>query len=156
MEESAHVGRWTISYDAATTRRLYGLTEAWDCTCTDCANFRAVGAQAFSPTLAALLEKLGIDPLKPAELCHNGDTGQEMPTQGWFHFVGRIEHGEDAWRQVTATGRVLEAEQFAPGEELGFSNELALVPEQFRGHPIVQLEFGVTVPWVLGEQSSET
>ena len=153
MEESTQIGRWTVAYDAVTTRRLYSATEAWDCTCTDCENFRAVGLGAFSPALLALLKKLGIDPLKPAELCHIGDTGQEMPTQGWFHFVGRIQHGEDAWRPVSATGSVLEAEEFSPGEEIGFSNDLALVPEPLRGHPLIQLEFAVTVPWIIGAQA---
>jgi hypothetical protein len=71
-----------------------------------------------------------------------------MPTQGWFHFVGHLDQGEDAWRPVGDSGYTLDAEPFPGIESIGFTTRLALVPETFEGQPLVQLEFEATIPWV--------
>ena len=103
MESFSQIGRWSIRFDAELTRQLYAHTPAITCKCTDCANFRAAGERAFPPPFLYLLQLLGIDPGKPAELCHYGTSGGPMPTQGWFHFVGHLEGGADAWRQTSET-----------------------------------------------------
>ena len=95
-----------------------------------------------------LLVMLGIDPAKPAELCHYGTSGNPMPTQGWFHFVGHLDEGADAWRQLGESSYTLDAEPFPEIESIGFSSRLALVPEAFADQPLVQLEFEATIPWV--------
>src|SRR4051812_17917746 len=101
MENSSQVGRWNFRFDPELTRQLYERASVIACQCTDCANFRATGEAAFSPAFLDLLRQLGVDPRKPAELCHCGTSGEAMPAQGWFHFVGHLEGGADAWRQVS-------------------------------------------------------
>jgi hypothetical protein len=149
MEHSAQVGRWAIRFDPDLTAKLYSQTGPFACDCTDCANFRAAGDQAFSPPFLFLLRQLGIDRSKPAELSHLGDTGQPMLTQGWFHFVGHLDAGADAWRQAGASTWHLEPEAFPGIKSVGFTSQIAQASEPFGEHPLVQLEFETTVPWVI-------
>ena len=148
MEHSSHIGRWSIRFDPELTRELYADTSVISCECTDCTNFRAAGEAAFSPPFVHLLQQLGIDPCKPAELCHYGASGEAMPTHGWFHFVGSLEAGADAWRQTSKTTSNLDSEPFPGIKSIGFTSRLSQVPTAFNGHPVVQLEFETTVPWV--------
>ena len=148
MELSSQIGRWSIRFDPDLTRDLYTQASVIACECTDCSNFRAAGEAAFSLPFLHLLRQLGIDPAKPAELCHYGTSGESMPTQGWFHFVGSLEAGADAWRRVSNTTHNLDPEPFPGIKSIGFTSRLSQVPEAFKGQSLVQLEFGTTVQWV--------
>jgi len=148
MEQSSQVGRWSIRFDPELTSQIYAHVSVIDCGCTDCVNFRAVGETAFPPPFLNLLKQLGVDPHKPAELCHYGTSGEAMPTQGWFHFVGHLDSGADAWRQTGENSHVLDAEPFPGMKSVGFTARLSQVPEAFEGCPLVQLEFEAVVPWV--------
>src|SRR5262245_43183245 len=65
------VGRWLIEYDDAATRRCYAqLPVGTGCDCNECRNFDAAAGQTFPPEFLALVDALGVDPTKPAELCH--------------------------------------------------------------------------------------
>ena len=154
MEHSAQIGRWSIRFDPEATRKLYAEAPTIACECTDCANFRAAGEAAFSRPFLHLLRELGIDPGKPAELCHYGSSGEPMPTQGWFHFIGHLEGGADAWRQVSETAHNLDPEPYPGMTSIGFTSRLSQVPEAFEGQPLVQLEFEATVPWVTAVPSA--
>lgn len=150
MEQSLQIGRWRLRFDAALTADLYAKVPERNCDCTDCVNFRGAGDAAFSPPFLFLLRQLGIDRSKPAELCHYGTSGEPIPTDGWFHFIGMIEDGEDAWRKTGPDAYVLASERFPGMQSVGFTARLALVPEPFQGRQVVQLEFGTVVPWVTG------
>lgn len=64
-------GRWLIEHDPQATRRCYaGLAVGSGCTCDWCRNFDAAAGKIFPADFMPLLEQLGIDPLKPAEVCH--------------------------------------------------------------------------------------
>lgn len=154
METSLQVGRWRIRFDPELTRALHEKACVIACECVDCANFRAAGGAAFSGPFIDLLRQIGIDPGKPAELCHYGESGEPMPTQGWFHFVGHLDGGVDAWRQVSETTHSLETEPFPGMKGIGFSTRLCQVPDPFQGQQLVQLEFETTVPWVTAQPSS--
>jgi hypothetical protein len=151
------LGRWLIEHDPDTTRRCYAqLPVGTGCTCISCRNFEAAAGRTFPPEFVALLDTLGVDPTKPAELCHWGREPSGLYlTGGWFHFVGTILAGEDAmpWKGNIGT---FELEQLLPGLEFGLTNQLALVPQVFTGLPVVQLEFQTRVPWVLNEPEPET
>ncbi|RYG97399.1 MAG: hypothetical protein EON58_09845 [Alphaproteobacteria bacterium] len=149
MENSSQVGRWSFRFDPDLTDKLYENTPLPNCDCTDCKNFSAAVDQAFSPPFAFLLRRLGIDKSKPAELCHYGTTGEPMPTNGWFHFVGHLDSGRDAWHQTGENTHFLDPEPFPGIRSIGFTTRLALVPDQFLAHPLVQLEFETVVPWVI-------
>ena len=144
------IARWELDIDAALTAECYArhvLVES--CDCTDCRNFRVAGERAFPRPFHELASKLGIDLSKPAELCHYGQPGQPCPTGGWFHLVGAILSGSDAWMKVSDNSWV---EDQVPGfglSKLGFTNSIDLLPDAFRGYPVIQLEFETTVPWVI-------
>ena len=148
MERSMQVGRWCIRFDPDVTRELYAKTSGGTCECTDCVNFRAAGELAFSPPFLHLLWQLGVEPSKPAELCHCGASGEPMPTQRWFHVVGCLEGGRDAWQQTGPDTHSLEPEPFPGITSIGFTSRVSPVPKSYEGHPLVQLEFETTVPWV--------
>lgn len=148
MATSSQVGRWHFRFDRELTAALYRAASPIDCSCDDCVNFRAARERAYSPQFLQLLELLGVDPLKPAELCHYGTSGEPMPTQGWFHFVGHLDDGEDAWRQVGDASYTLDSEPFPGMKSIGFTSRLAEVRDSFAGHALVQIEFETVVPWV--------
>ncbi len=150
------VARWLIDHDPDATRRCFAqLSVGADCTCNQCRNFNAAAGRTFPAEFVALLDGLGIDPTKPAELCHwcREPSGLYL-TGGWFHFVGSILAGEDVmhWENNTGSFRFKE---FVSGLEFGFTARLALVREVFAALPLVQLEFQTRVPWVLGEPEPE-
>jgi len=72
---------------------------------------------------------------------------------GWFHFVGRIESGADALRQVgdVPCNGVFELESLSENFECGFSNCLGLLPKAFERRAVVQLEFITKVDWIIAE-----
>lgn len=145
-----HVGRWELDHDPVLTASCFAQHIVKNpCDCTDCRNFRVAIDSAFPPPFRHLLNQLGIDVSKPAELCHYGQPGHTCPTGGWFHFIGSIVAGGDAWRQTSDTSWTGDLEPYLGMVELGFSNRVALLPTVFIGHPIVQLEFSTNVPWVL-------
>jgi hypothetical protein len=148
MEYSSQIGRWSIRFDPELTRELYAKTAGISCECADCLNFRAAGDLAFSPAFIHLLRQLGVEPGKPAELCHCGNSGESMPTQGWFHIVGFLESGRDAWQQTGENTHSLDPEPFPGIKSIGLTARLSQVPKPFEGLPLVQLEFETTVPWV--------
>lgn len=151
------VSRWLIDHDPDATRRCYAaLAVGTGCDCNQCRNFDAAAGQAFPPAFAALASSLGIDPAKPAELCHYyRDPSGLHVTGGWFHLVGSIVTGEDVMRRSGTVG-TFRFEELVPGFEFGFSARLALVGAAFAGLPLVQLEFMTRVPWVLAEPEPDT
>src|SRR4051812_200843 len=146
------VGRWLIEHNPDLTRRCYAqLPIGTGCTCNQCRNFDAAAGRIFPPEFIVLADALGIDPTKPAELCHwvREPSGLYL-TGGWQHLVGSIRSGADVIHRVNGVG-TYRFEELVPGLEFGFSANLALVPKVFEGLPVVQLEFQTRVPWVLDE-----
>lgn len=152
------VGRWQIEFDPAATANCYrNIVASWYCECSPCRNFLALGNRAFSSEALSLFEKLGVDVRKPAEVYHNAREQNGLHNYGgWFHFVGRIESGVDALRQVgdTPCSGVFELESLSESFQFGFSNCLGLVPKEFTGKAIVQLEFITRVHWAIAEPES--
>lgn len=156
----ANVARWQIEYDADATRACYAqVTQGSQitCSCSDCRNFGAALEHAFPPAVRNILDQLGIDQSKPAEVYTTGEVASDLQQYaGWFHFVGSIESGADAWRQVDKEGESFsgEFEPFGTDFQIGFTSRIALLPESFESKPVVQLEFQTYVPWVLAEPRS--
>ncbi|MFO7907295.1 MAG: hypothetical protein ACQESR_01425 [Planctomycetota bacterium] len=150
------IARWVIDHDPHDTRRCYAqLPVGTNCTCNQCKNFDAAVGRVFPTEFVALLDSLGIDPTKPADLCHySRERSSLYLTGGWFHFVGSIVVGDDAihWENNTGTFRF---EQLGSRLAFGLTGRLALVREAFAGMPLVQLEFQTCVPWVLAEPEPE-
>jgi hypothetical protein len=156
----ASIARWQIDYDADATRARYAQVAQGSqitCSCSDCRNFAAALEHAFPPPVRDILDQLGIDQSKPAEVYTTGEVDSDFQQySGWFHFVGCIESGADAWRQVDEEGKSFtgEFEPFGTHFRIGFTSRIALLPEPFQSDPVVQLEFQTFVPWVLAEPRS--
>jgi hypothetical protein len=149
------IGRWSIEHQPDATRQCHkSKPEGSGCDCADCRNFMAVLERAFPQEFLSLAELLGIDIRKPVELCHYGqDDCRLYLTQGWFHVIGQILSGRDAWKQTDDTCWVPDLETLVDGFDFGFTNNLALVSEPFNDKHLVQLEFLTRVPRVLPESS---
>jgi len=146
----SRIGRWELDLDPVLTADCFARypNDAL-CTCEGCRNFRALGESSFPVQFRALAAQLGIDLGKPSELSHYGEPGELRLLDGWFHLVGRIFSGRDAWRQVGEMAWTADTDPLYGLSGLGFTDRIALLPEAFKGHPVVQLEFQTKVPWVL-------
>ena len=125
-----------------------------DCSCFLCRNFAAAFEHAYPPPVRQLFETFGIDYQKAAEVyqTHRSDSGLHH-YGGWFHFVGEIKSGADAWQQVGKDPNSFSGhlEPFNDRFSIGFTSRLDLVREPFQGKPLVQLEFATQVPWVISD-----
>jgi hypothetical protein len=147
------IQRWQLEYDSDASRRGFAqLPIGSGCNCQECRNFFAAIDHAFPSEFAPIAGRLGIDTAKPSELAHYGrdDTGA-LIVGGWFHFVGSIVAGEDAIREDSHGTGHFYLEHLTCDFQLGFTSQLALVPEPLKAHPVVQLEFHTRVPWLLAE-----
>src|SRR5689334_12462169 len=64
--------------------------------CADCRNFRVARARVFPTTFLTLLDRLGIDPLKDAEVYHNARLAPgRHDYAGWYHFIGTLDETGD-------------------------------------------------------------
>jgi hypothetical protein len=138
-------GQWKYTTDRETTVLAYKKAEpgaADMCDCASCRNFVLARALVFPVEFLGLLDQLGIDPHKDAELYsrpHSAQGFQECA--GWFHFVGTLEetgdfppvdfgHSFTAWMCRAAAPRLISLGDL----------------------PAVQLEFRAElVPWLLAE-----
>ena len=145
----ASFGQWQYNCDreataAACARTKVGYTES--CTCNGCRNFVAARTKALPRSFVDLLNTLGVDPSKDAEIYH---TARMAPGKhlygGWYHFVGALELTGD----------------FAPVEMgEGFTAWMcrgaSLCLAELKGLPLVQIELSATaVPWCLDEADAE-
>jgi hypothetical protein len=143
--------RWCVCCDQAATRRAYEAVRTGspeECGCRDCRNFAAARGAVYTPEPLGLLDRLGIDSRKEAEIyqCSRLDSGLYL-YGGFFHFVGSVEGGDDALRP---DGR-MDLEPLTEHFGVGFTRRVALVRAPFAGLSLVQLEFLAQVPWVLEE-----
>lgn len=141
----ARFGQWKYTADRGATILAYSRAEqggADRCDCAGCRNFRIARAQVFPAAFLTLLDQLGIDPRKEAEVYRNGRVGPGRHDYGgWYHFVGALEE--------TGDFPVIELQD-------GFTAWMcrAAAPRlaSLKGTPVVQLEFHAqAVPWLLGE-----
>ena len=146
--EKVVFGRWQISADPEETRRAYecivtGAPE--ECGCAYCRNFVAARGHVYSKEVRDLFERLGIRFDRESETYDLGESECGLYLYGgFFHFVGVIESGRDALEDMSlepVTGRF----------SVGFTSQVALVPESFRNASVVQLEFLANVPWLIDE-----
>jgi hypothetical protein len=146
-------GRWTLQCDHVVTGRAYeqvlkGAPER--CGCDPCKNFVAQRQSIYPAAVTSLFDQLGIDPSREAEIYHNA----RMPSGlhlygGWFHFVGSIEKGGDAFVPVAPNAGSFALEPVGEHFKLGFSAHIGLAPPSFAGRPLVQVEFSAEIPWVI-------
>jgi hypothetical protein len=97
----------------------------------------------FPKPFLALLDELGIDPRKDAEVFEYCSMGPGLRHYGgWYHFIGKLEEENDlGWVELV------------PGFSVGFFHDIG-APRLpiFDGAPKVQINFQAkSVPWLLAE-----
>ena len=129
-----HLFGSVVEIDKVSTHRWYADAEEWGCDCGDCRNFLALARKRQLPVFVLKqLDKLGIPPEKATYVCQMFPDGDGQHYQFSYRIAGNILSRE-------ATGKAGRCchEPYPYGAP-GF-------PE-----PHFDLEFWVTLPWVLTE-----
>jgi hypothetical protein len=158
MFETVNIGRWTLEVDRDATQAAFAeipLGSPETCPCDYCKNLIAARHSAYPAEALEMFAKLGIDSRKEAETWqwNRLDSGLHF-YGGFFHLIGRIVSGAEAvqWKDGTGTFHLESAGEYF---EYGFTNDVALLEEPFKGQPIVQMEFTTYVPWVIDAPDPE-
>jgi hypothetical protein len=139
----------TVEADVEATAEVYRITSRVgapaDCTCSYCRNLRRADAAAFPDWFLQDLNRLGIDFRKAAETCSVEITRNALyHYSGWYHFIGNI------LSEPTHP-------DYAPGQSVpnrfgvGLRTRRDIAFQEFGDRPLVQVEFGGFVPWILDE-----
>jgi hypothetical protein len=108
------------------------------------------------PRLRSLLSELGIDLTRPAEMSHyDADITGLHRYYGWYHFVGENLEGRDGWRPTEKSGFTEDFEDFGEGVSVALTTHLSLQADEFKAVPTLQVDFGLSLPWILEESPPE-
>ncbi|TET37797.1 MAG: hypothetical protein E3J72_05355 [Planctomycetota bacterium] len=145
------IGQWMIKVDAEATRQVYEKTSRGspaNCDCNTCRNFTALGREAYPEPFRSLLNELGIDYRKAAEVFYTcPSSSSHLFYGGWFHFAGRI---------ISGPHKTPDFRPLPEGLEISICRDNDLVFEEFGDKPLVQIEFSTdSIPWVLDEEMPE-
>lgn len=112
------------------------------CCCNGCRNFLLARAKVFPASFLALLDQLGVDPLKDGEVYHNARISSGRHDYGgWFHFVGTLHRTGD-----------LPPVYLDEGFSVWICCASAPRLSSLKDLPVVQLGFHAeSVPWLLSE-----
>ena len=138
------VGDQTIRYDRDRTARIYAsLSNGWaeKCGCVGCRNYLAQRDTIYPPAFRELLDRLGIDLRKDAEIVADGPLRNGLHHYGgWFFFVGEM---------LTAgeyNSEVCNSPYFA-----FWFTRIGPSPKEFQSEPHVAIEFAAHFKWILAE-----
>jgi hypothetical protein len=147
-------GRWSLRPDRDKTREAYAQLpsgSAEKCGCNICKNYAAAREEVFDGEARRVLDLLGIDYRREAEVLHQHRIAEGRHAySGRFHFIGAIESGRDA---AAPRGNGLFALELEPANErvsFGFTARTQQLPSVFAGEgQVVQVEFEAIAPWLL-------
>jgi len=150
--ETISLGPWLISYDAETTRKVYIQIESGGverCGCEPCLNFARARKHVYPEEATKVLDKLGVDFTKEAEVYHFCRV-----RSGWHHYGGLL-HFVGSIQRVgselgAANGKPTVFLKVNENFSWCFSSKRELVPVAFGNLPVVRIIFDAKVPWVLG------
>lgn len=146
--EQIAFGHWRVNCDREATRLAYSrldIESEATCECTYCRNFAEAVDRAFSTEVLTILDRLGIDIRRAAEVYELGrlESGLHL-YGGWYHCVGEIVE-----ERVEIADSGIE---WGTGPSAFYLHDKpALVSVPFKGLPLLQFEFSAEVPWVLHE-----
>jgi len=124
-----------VEIDEESTLRWYAAAEDWSCDCGDCRNFLALARERELPTVVLeKLDQLGIPPEKTTYVCQLYPDENGRHYQFSYRIAGSILSG----KATETVGRCCH-EPYPYGAPD--------FPE-----PHFDLEFDLTLPWVLDEQ----
>lgn len=131
-------GSYRVRVSAGRTRAYYDA-HPWEmCDCAGCRNFLKAAA-SLPEAVADAFRALGLDPLKPAEVCHYyAPTPDSVFSSAWYHVHGELVNGETMC-------------ELTDGVSVSCTTDCALLPDDFP-RPCFQVEFWFDrLPWVLAE-----
>ena len=135
------VGDQTIRYDRDATARIYeSMSTGWAerCGCVGCRNYLAQRDAIYPLAFRELLDRLGIDLTKDAEVVADGPVKNRLHHYGgWFFFVGEM---------LTAGDEVCDSPYFS-----FFFTRVGPCPKEFRIEPRLAIEFEAHFKWILAE-----
>jgi len=140
--EELRLGDQVIRYSREATAAAYGHIESGcsdHCSCNQCRNFAKQNNTAYPPEFLNLLQQLGIDASKEADVHVSGPLEEgRCRCGGWFYLVGELV--EKGW-SIAKAGKDLQC----------FFRECGTLSGSpaWRGHDLLALEFIVEIPWLL-------
>lgn len=139
MEQYNFFG-FEVELDKAATQNWYARANEWGCTCGHCRNFLALAQKRNLPdAVLAPLQMLGIPPEKATYVCQLYPDGDGQCYQFSYRIVGRILSEREAEELPYNWGDGRCGHEPYPYGAPGFSE------------PHFDLEFYLTLPWVLEE-----
>jgi hypothetical protein len=142
--------------DPDRTREAYECREVpdWGVCCDTCENFEVAleGGHLLPTEVIHLFDRLGVDVFKAAEQFELADV-----RPGWhdysvfYHFVGELISGPNDCGQSDNDSGSLPMETVTDKCRVCFSHNAYFLNSCFTGHPVVQIELWVTVPWLLSQ-----
>ncbi|MCY7348355.1 MAG: hypothetical protein LH614_19340 [Pyrinomonadaceae bacterium] len=151
---------WEFEVDSELTRETYakvigGFSEG--CDCQYCLNYHPQKDEIFPKEIRTLFENLGIDYHKESECLSSFDISEFSNTDeylsklhgysGWFHFYQNILSGKECFDRNSNT---YDSTQITENFSIGFRKSKDLNFFEF-GIPLVQVEFGAKIPWIIGD-----
>lgn len=148
-------GELQIECDVEATREAYAKIERGSPEECGCNNFAAARQYAYSQEARSILEQLGIDVNKEAEVYHYCKLESGLHNYGgWFHFIGSIE-GLNSKGQIAENTFTFDSERVGSRFAMYFTAHTALVPKAFGDQPVIQVEFEAEVHWVIEGPEAE-
>ena len=147
--------KWLFSVDETATTLAYAqclISGADECTCDDCRNY-AQSRTNVPEEVAVFFKNVGIDYRKESEVWRAGTISANQHWYfGWYHFKGQLLEGTDCKVNLGNDSSTLELESVSSNFSIGFTQ--AEAPSIFTDKTnLVQIEFSVVIPWVLGEHT---
>lgn len=152
-------GDYVIDVDVERTREIYKTLQPVSkrCTCDWCENYQKAVAHA-PLQVKSMFEALGVDleSITESAACHQNRDGS------WHydctcHVRGKLIKGKELTSVVggqLVTLRSEDAYEVARGVIVWFGDECNRVEKEFDA-PVLQLDFGIDLPWVLEKQAPE-
>ena len=129
-----------VEIDEAATAKWYSKQESWGCECADCRNFVALANQEKLPEqIHSVLSELKIDADKATYVCEIIPKDDGHLYQFSYRIAGRILNEDDANTATAEWGEIRCCHEVYPYGAPDFPT------------PHFDLEFWVTLPWVLDD-----
>jgi hypothetical protein len=128
------------------------------CQCDDCENYE-LAVEQLSSEARVMLNQLGLDIKKAAEVYVNCSENNILFYGGFYHLCGTIIKGESPWEIISETEKSTlshldENRMFCieKGFRIAFQEGCALLGENFP-QPCIQMEILAYLPWVLQKEN---
>ena len=129
-----------VEIDEVATAQWYSKQEPWGCECGDCRNFVALAKQKKLPEqVHSVLSELKIDADKATYVCEIIPKNDGHLYQFSYRISGNILNEDDANSATAEWGEIRCCHEIYPYGAPDFPT------------PHFDLEFWVTLPWILGE-----